>query len=280
VFAGTRIPDEVIVVDNDPLASVTPDWPEEWPIRLVHAGLGLNLPGARNRGWRAADADLCIFVDDDNTVGPDTLLNLTTAAVESEAGLLGPVIYRADSPKEIWCGGVRRSMWTSRTTFLYRGSLALPLNASWPTDDMPDAFAVPRQVLDQLGGFDEVRFPFHYDEADLGERIRRIGLQSLVVRSAAVWHAGGTNMDPGRDYIRAYELHGHKRVELMVSARVAFHRLYSNQIQKVAALGLFIPIYTLVLAIACLRVRGAPVSKLAVVRAIFTGLFRGYRVAL
>jgi GT2 family glycosyltransferase len=275
LFAGEQTPDEVIVVDNDPLGSCECQWPREWPIQVIHAGLGLNLAGARNRGWRSAHSDLCFFVDDDNTVDLGTIQLLAAASQDASIGLLAPVIYESTNPASVWCGGIYRSMWTTKTTFILQGHSDLPTQASWPTLEMPDAFAVPRSVLNQIGGFDETRYPFHYDEADLGQRIRAGGLSTIVVRAAGVYHNRGDA--PGAEMMRAYELNGERRVEMMVSARVRFHRQYSGPVQRLVALGVFIPIYSAVLAFNCLMSSGAMARKATVIRAIFRGVIRGFR---
>lgn len=46
---GSRVPDEVIVVDNDPERSANPDPIPGLVVRVVHVGLGLNLAGAERR---------------------------------------------------------------------------------------------------------------------------------------------------------------------------------------------------------------------------------------
>ena len=276
LFAGTRSPDEVIVVNNDPEVPLLLESARDWPVQIIEAGLGLNLAGARNLGWRASRADLCLFIDDDNTLGADCIGNLLDGAQDPNVGLAAPIIYEATNRSRIWCGGVKRSKWTTRTRFLLRGSTRWPDQSWWLTDEMPDAFAVPRVVLEMVGGLDELRFPFHYDEADLGERIRGLGLRCIVVPAATVWHSGGIDSDPGLEARRAYRLSGARRIELMLYARVAFHRLHSRGLQMATALAIFIPIYAVVLIWSCVRVGGKPPWRVAVIRAIAKGLLEGY----
>jgi GT2 family glycosyltransferase len=275
LFSGTVVPDEVVVVDNDPQPSCVPHWPSAWPVRVIHAGLGLNLAGARNAGWRAAKSDVCIFLDDDNVVGETTLAHLQCAATRSDVGLAAPVIYDAGRPELVWCAGTYRSKWTTRTRFLYRGS-ALPAANAWPTEDMPDAFAIPRRILDLVGGFDEQTFPFHYDEADICERIRGRGYRAIVVREARVWHSGGTASDAGAEAIRAFQISGPRRVSLMTRARVLFHKKHSRGVQRLVAVGVFAPIYAALVSVACLRQPGTLSLKLRVSRAVFEGLAEGF----
>jgi len=145
---------------------------------------------------------------------------------------------------------------------------------------MPDAFAVPRPVLEMVGGFDEVRFPFHYEEADLGRRIRDNGLGAVVVGAAKVWHSGNTQENPGAEFARAFELSGQERVESMVRGRVAFHRRHSARIQRLVALGIFVPLYILVAVAASLGASRPLNFRLQVVKAVTSGALKGYTRAL
>ena len=251
LMSGTRRPDEVVVVDNAPKQADRDPGREFFDaVQVIDAGLGLNVAAARDLGWRASRSDLVLFIDDDNTVAPGALATLEAFAGEPLVGMLAPVIYSAGAPDRVWCGGVSRSMWTTHTRFLHHGAVRLPAGRSWDTLDMPNAFAVPRPVLEAVGGFDVENFPFHYEEADLGERIRRRGLRAIVVRDAAVYHqvdigtsAGGR---PGRELARAVTRDGAGRVRALSRSRVRFHWRYSRGLQRAVSLGIFIPAWLLI----------------------------------
>jgi glycosyltransferase involved in cell wall biosynthesis/GT2 family glycosyltransferase len=276
---GSRVPDEVVVVDNDSSGTDHFQAPAGLNVRTLRAGLGLNLAGARNRGWQDTTSDLCVFIDDDNEVARDTIEELALAAsANPQIGLLGPVILERARPKLVWCAGTRRSMWTTRTYFMHRGEECTSLANMWPTDDMPDALAIPMHVLHATGGFDELTFPFHYDEGDVACRIRALGYRTVVVGSARVWHAGGVMTDPGMEMIRAWQLNGSRRVRLMVRARVLFHSRHSRGPQRLVALSVGIPTYVAIVAAACLRCRRVLLRvRVATICAIFAGAADGYR---
>jgi GT2 family glycosyltransferase len=276
---GRRIPDEVIVVDNDPIASAAPHPVPGLNVRVLKAGLGISVAGARNAGWRASTSDLVVFIDDDNVVEPDAIANLAQAFRADGVGLAGPVIYAGDTGT-VWCGGVRRSPWTGRTQNLLGGRTALPDRPDWPTEDMPDAFAVPRPVLADLGGFDERRFPIHYEEADLGARIRARGLRTVVVRDAAVRHYGWVGLSPGGALVRATAGHGRGRTRQMALSRIRFHIEYSRGLQRVSTVGIFIPIWAVVTGLGCLVAKAPLPTRLATMKALGSGLVAGYREAL
>ncbi len=276
---GRRIPDEVIVVDNDPERSAYPEPIRGLPVRVIHAGLGLNLAGARNIGWRSADSDLCIFIDDDNVVERDAIAELARPFETSHIGLAGPVIYAGDTGT-VWCGGIRRSSWTGLTRCLLRGQSILPAATTWHTDDMPDAFAVPSAVLEAIGGFDEERFPIHYDEADLAARVRGLGLRTIVVGGARVRHYGWVGISPGQAIVKATTMHSAERARQMALSRVRFHMLHSRGLPRLSSVGVFIPVWMIVTMAACLRADGSWADRITTVRAVGAGTLAGYREVL
>jgi GT2 family glycosyltransferase len=276
---GSRIPDEVIVVDNDPERSAYPEPVPGLVVRVVHVGLGLNLAGARNAGWRSADSDLCVFIDDDNVVERDAIFELARPFDSTRIGFAGPVIYAGDTGT-VWCGGIRRSGWTGVTRCRLRGRSVLPAATTWHTDDMPDAFAVPRPVLEAVNGFDDERFPIHYDEADLAVRIRELGLRTIVVRDARVRHYGWVGISPGQAIVQAVTLHSAGRARQMALSRVRFHMLHSQGLQRLSSAGVFIPVWMIVTMTACLLADGPWADRIATVRAVGAGTLAGYREAL
>ena len=276
---GLRIPDEVIVVDNDPNGSAHPNVVSGLPLSVIHAGLGLSVAGARNAGWRAASSDVVVFIDDDNVVEPDAIGRLVDALGPGGIGLAGPVIYAGDQGT-IWCAGIRRSPWTGRTHNLLGGRAMSSEPSEWPTEDMPDAFAVPRVVLAEVGGFDDENFPIHYEEADLGARIRGLGLRTIVVRDAAVRHYGWVGVSPGRALVRATVSHGEMRARQMALSRIRFHARHSRGLQRLTTVGVFIPLWALVTCLGCLPVEAPMRERWATIRAVGAGAVAGYRELL
>jgi GT2 family glycosyltransferase len=276
---GRRVPNEVIVVNNDPSESAAPAAVAGMNVCVVEAGLGLSVAGARNAGWRASTTDLVVFVDDDNVVEPDAIANLAGAFDADGIGLAGPVIFAGDTGT-VWCGGIRRSPWTGHTKNLLGGRTVLPDEPDWPTEDMPDAFAVPRRVLVDIDGFDDQRFPMHYEEADLGARIRALGLRTVVVRDAAVRHYGWVGLSPGGALVRATASHGQERARQMAVSRIRFHMDHSRGLQRLSTVGIFIPIWAIVTCLGCLVAPSPLPTRRATIKALAAGLTAGYREAL
>jgi SAM-dependent methyltransferase len=226
-----------------------------------------------------SQADICIFIDDDNEVEPGAVAELEKAFDDPDVGLAGPVIYAGDSGT-IWCGGISRSPWTGQTRCILGGESTLPPNAFWHTDDMPNAFGIPRDTLEKIGGFDEERFPIHYEEADITARIRELGFRSIVVRDARVRHYGWVGLSPGSAMVRAIVNHGDERARQMVLSRVRFHFIHSSGLQKCSAVGIFLPIWGVLTSLGCLRADESWGVRLTTARAVIAGMISGYRESL
>jgi hypothetical protein len=146
-------PDAVIVVNDRPGSPLTVEG-----ATAVIDGPGRGPAAARNAGWRVTESDWVVFVDDDVVVGPDWYERLAddlTIAARA-GGVQGKLAVPLpdDRPATDWERNV--------------SGLA---NARWVTADM----AYRRDVLAEVGGFDE-RFPRAYrEDADLALRVLEHG---------------------------------------------------------------------------------------------------------
>ncbi|MHB1774927.1 MAG: glycosyltransferase family 2 protein [Acidimicrobiales bacterium] len=275
LLAGTRVPDEIVVVDNDPEGSVDPAGLPP-AVRLLRGGFGLNVTAARNLGWRTCSADVCLFVDDDNEVEPEAVEVLAAACADPEVGLAGPVIYSGDEGV-IWCGGLRFSRWTGITRCLLKGDRDVPASPRWPTDGLPDAYCLRREVLERVGGLDHSTFPMCGEELDLAERVSALGLEKVVVGGARIRHYGNVSEDPGAWLVSSVLQHGGHRAHLMARSRVWVHRRHGRGAARYSALVVFVPLWAAASAVACLRARAPLRVRLRAVRALWSGIVEGYR---
>ncbi len=183
--AGSRYPGEAEVVVSDATTGADRD-----RIRRIAAGAGARVVSGpvgvgvqRNRGWRAAQGELVIFVDSDCTATPGLLSALVTAFAD-------PCVVAV-------AGRVR-----------FAGPRSLPLEAAFATGvvaafdgfDKRDGERVPwgvtanlavrRTALVAVGGFDE-GVPAGED-VDLGLRLSRLGKlqyasEALVEHHTETW---------------------------------------------------------------------------------------------
>jgi GT2 family glycosyltransferase len=152
------------------------------PVR-VFRGLQPGASSARNVGWRAAQAPLVLFMGDDIIAGPNLLeehLAWHEQHPEETTGVLGHVR---------WARGLERDAFMS---WLDRG-----IQFDYATIDGVEAgpghfytanVSLKRSMLERAGGFDEDRFPFLYEDIDLGVRLAEHGFRLLYNEQAAAEH--------------------------------------------------------------------------------------------
>lgn len=157
------------------------------PLAQAPAGLDVRFfthpaPGPaqrRNRGVAESTGELVVFTDDDCRPDPgwlEAMLAASRVALASGGTGSAPAILQGRTepdPEEhdrLW--GLARSM-----------RIREP-NRWFPTCNL----AYPRELLDELGGFDET-IPFFGEDTDLGLRAERAGAELRFVPEALVLHA-------------------------------------------------------------------------------------------
>jgi GT2 family glycosyltransferase len=153
---------------------------------------------ARNAGWRTARGGLVLFMNDDMLLRPDALAeHLETHAREpgEGVGVLGSIVWSSEirvTPFMRWLEeGIQ---------FDYD---SLPgEEASWAHFYASHA-SVKRALLERVGGFDEERFPFLYEDLDIGYRMRDHGFRLLYNRRAVGEHLHATGIADWRKRMAA-----------------------------------------------------------------------------
>ena len=163
-------PREVVVVDDRTAQHSLLDLPPEatgslgsLPIKVVSSG-GRGPAAARNCGWRATSSDWVAFLDDDVLLGCSWKSQLERDLSDQPWQIAG-----SQARLEVPLPSSRKPTDWERNTALLAG-------ARWATADL----SYRRDVLQELGGFDE-RFPRAFrEDADLGLRVHNAGY--LIVR--------------------------------------------------------------------------------------------------
>lgn len=127
------------------------------PLRAIQ-GPAAGPAAARNRGWRAARADIIAFTDDDCEPPPDWLEQVLAEAARHP----GEIIQGPTTPIPHEVGDIGPF---SRTNEITKPS------ASYETCNI----AYPRDLLERLGGFDEIFPDALGEDTDLGWRARALG---------------------------------------------------------------------------------------------------------
>lgn len=183
----------------------------------------------RNRGAAESSGELLLFVDDDNEVAPDAVEHLRVAlSAWPDAAIIAPVMYYRSDPTRIWCAGGRRTRILARTRM--RTELPYPKPERLWSVDFPNCFMVRAGEFFGIGGFDEVRFPQAYEEADLAARlVDHRGGVAYCVTAAAVWHAIETTAD------RRYHLTSVTNAYLHARNRQLYLSRHGTPLQRVTA---------------------------------------------
>lgn len=96
---------DILVVDNDPAAGArvqVANAGAHAPIRYTHEPVP-GIAGARNRALDETDADLLIFIDDDERPTPTWLADLLRVhTLHHPQAVVGPVVSRWDTPPSRW----------------------------------------------------------------------------------------------------------------------------------------------------------------------------------
>lgn len=185
------------------------------------------LPGAsaaRNVGWRAADAPLLLFIDDDILPAPDLVaqhLRWHERHSAPEIGVLGHIRWARElrvTPFMRWLEHGIQFNYPSITGDETVWGNFYTANAS-----------VKRALIERAGGFDERRLPYGYEDLDLSLRMhRRDGFRLLYNRAAVAEHLHA--MDIGFWKRRVVRVAASERqfVALHPDFRPYFHDLFAD----------------------------------------------------
>ncbi|MHB8647660.1 MAG: glycosyltransferase family 2 protein [Thermomicrobiales bacterium] len=191
LLAGSRLPDEVIVVDNassdDTVVWLSNAYPT---VRLYRSGVNLGFAAANNLGIRASAGTHLLTLNNDTEIAPDALTKL--AAVLDDAGpTVGatmPTMVFAQSPNVIACAGLE-----TFTNGVVRdagvGRRVTKVGVPYPIFGPSAGAALYRRAaLDDVGLFDPAFF-MYLEDADLAWRLRLRRWTTLAVPAAIVRHS-------------------------------------------------------------------------------------------
>lgn len=211
IAAQTRLPDQVIVVDDessDATPSVLDSRPEVTAVRVSRRGPGR----ARQDGLAYVDADVVAFTDDDCVPTPGWLVALVEPIERGRADAAqGPTVAHPDQTERL------RDPW-HRTQRVDR------YNERFPTSNM----AYRRALLDKLGGFsEEFTGPgCAGEDTDLGWRCLEAGHTVAFAPEAVVHH----EVWPGSFRQAFREANRRAMVVLVVKRHPAIRRLAYRRI--------------------------------------------------
>lgn len=270
-LAGDRVPDEIIVVDNNSsdgtVAMLARDFPAVRTIANAENFMGSY---AVNQGIAAASCELVYVSADDNVVDEGCLGALARAMLaRPDAGLIAPVMYYADAPQRIWFAGCDLNLLTGLTRF----ATEPPAQPIVETACAPNCYMIRRSLLTSIGGQDYAAFPFHHEEADFSFRAAKAGFKSYVARDAREWHR--TPVPKHRPLIGSgdFSVDDPKRAYYHARSRALLPRRHASWPVRAAFFGLFfLPTIAAYAAICAVKSRAHGRASLAFARGAIDGL--------
>jgi GT2 family glycosyltransferase len=202
-----------------------------YPVRLITG----HRPGAsanRNAGVREAKAPLVLFTDNDTVPAP-RLLSAHLAWHE-----------RHPSPEIAVLGRVRWARELRVTSFMHwldRGvQFDYPriqgLDAGWGRFYSANV-SVKRAFAERVGGFDEERLPYLYEDLDWALRASRLGLRVLYARDAVVEHLRPMTIEFWKQRLPRLAAAERTFVALHPEVEPYFHRKFSSALEWSPASG-------------------------------------------
>lgn len=151
--------------------------------RCVKAALA-GASGARNAGWRAARAPLLLFIDDDILPGPQLVaehLAWHADSPELEVGVLGHVRWASDLRVTPFMRWLEHGIQFNYPSIVGEETV-------WGNFYTANV-SVKRALVESVGGFDEERLPYGYEDLDLALRMHEsAGLRLRYNRRAWAEH--------------------------------------------------------------------------------------------
>jgi len=188
---------EVLVVDNASQDGSAEYVEEEFPgVRVIRNEENLGFSHANNKGAACAIGEYLAFLNPDTKVERNWLRELV-AVLESSSqiGLVTPKILIWQDPERInTCGNDVHL--TGLTLCRGYGEPAGAFAEPEEVDAISGAaFVIPRQLFEDLGGFDESFF-MYVEDTDLSWRARLAGYRCFYAASSVIYHDYALHFGP------------------------------------------------------------------------------------
>ncbi|MEN8222931.1 MAG: glycosyltransferase family 2 protein [Acidobacteriota bacterium] len=194
---------EIIIVDNNSsdssLTKVIEDFPE---IRLIELEINAGFGKANNIGAESAGGKYLLFLNNDTEVLKDSIDTLVSEIKDNpDYGIVSPLLFYEDGSCQLNYGndpGIISEFLTKYfSKFIFRFNTKFKgenfeKNADWISGA---CFIISSKLYKELEGFDEYFF-LYYEDADLGKRVRSMGLKNHLTSKSRIVHFLGKSTSP------------------------------------------------------------------------------------
>jgi GT2 family glycosyltransferase len=179
---------EVVMVDNASADGSVEFTRARFPqVKLILSGSNLGFAGGNNLGFKHCAGRQVLLLNNDTRMEPGCLAELAKAvSAHAPARIFQPMQLDYYQPDKVDSAG--DTVYTAFFSFSFTGYPAAAFPEPRPITGACAAAALyPRDLLEQLGGFDEDFF-LVYEDLDLSLRARHRGEEILLLPSARVLH--------------------------------------------------------------------------------------------
>ncbi len=185
--ADARHPTEIIVVDNGSTDGSAEWLAEQTDIVFVRNADNAGAPRARNQGLAITRGEYIVFLDNDVMTTRDWLRRLLFhAEVDGCSGCVGPLTDRAGHNQEIPYVGTSSTDDVER--FAEQRAADFPRKYRNQTLMTSFCMLVRREVVDEIGGFDERFSPWGFEDDDFSMRAALAGFRNRIALDVFVRH--------------------------------------------------------------------------------------------
>jgi N-acetylglucosaminyl-diphospho-decaprenol L-rhamnosyltransferase len=214
----TKIPHEVIVVDNNSTDGSAALVEEEFPaVTIFRNETNLGFSKASNLGAHSSHGDHILFLNPDMEVKPGTIDVLVSwLETHDQAGIVGPRLVFPDGQFQLSAGSLPGLWQEWKDHRLYRRmrtgdrkfheSVASRFREVQPVGWVTGAcLLIRRSLFDALGGFDEKLF-MYFEDKDLCKRAASMGAEVVFCPEAeAVHHLSRSSLSDRASLRRVYQ---------------------------------------------------------------------------
>lgn len=162
---------------------------------LIRSSTNLGFGGGNNLGIEKAleDGYDAVFLLNNDTIIDEPFLEIIESQCKNPSiGIIGPVVVDGHDSEATQCRGGAISLNLSSFPYLGQGEVFTKSNmVSEVGYVLGAAMLIKKEVIENIGMFDQEFFPAYVEEADLCHRAKLSGFRSYISHSVRIRHIGG-----------------------------------------------------------------------------------------
>jgi GT2 family glycosyltransferase len=190
---------EVIVVDNGSTDGSPEAIKSEYPdVHLVECKKNLGVAGGRNIGIKYADQNFnykyLLFLDDDIVIDKKALTEMVCSFYKDKSiGIVAPKCLMSKTPGVIgYAGGMSVNLFSGKITNIGGGEKDEgQFDKTGFISSCGGLCLISKELINQVGIFDEKFNPYGWEDVDLSLRARQKGFKIFYNHKAVIYHKGG-----------------------------------------------------------------------------------------